>query len=383
MLSRPLLVNHADCTFVSPTLALESDPGCPDMPSPFRHINLHCKLCLGLAAELKSVSNKVIRTEVVLRLKDLMEQWLRDLPPEYALKDPDTRWDKEYDWVVFQRRYLHLVGYMCLFDPLKPYVTRNSAKPMADVERNLRAAGVQAALGLMDVSWIFFENMVSAGAKFHYAVFCIFDTTTVLCSAFVHDEARNLPQRETVLEAIKKGLNMLEELNNVSKTTAKLCRILKNLVVNLPLSAKEKGLVCAPKRIKASSSSPASDRSKGITPPSNGLGGTPFILGTDRTGSAPAVLLPRVTQLRLPRLQQSSGTITNHQHRKTVGPVISMSHHQMESRLFHQMGSQRYRPMEFRLCLQTGCLIWPSLRHRTWALSASHTGSILQMLRST
>ncbi|KAK0657609.1 hypothetical protein B0T16DRAFT_294301, partial [Cercophora newfieldiana] len=250
MLSRPMLINRADCTFEMPTLALEINPGQPYQPSPFRHMKLHCQMCIDVADGMASVPSDKAATDLAPTLRAAVDRWLDNLPAEYAVKNPDTRWDDEHDWVVFQRRYLHLVGYMFLFSPLKPYVTRSSAEPMTEQETELRAAGVQAALALMDVSWSFFENLASAGAKFHYAVFCIFDTTTVLCSGFIHDEARTLPQRETVLEAIKKGLNMLEELRSVSKTTSDLCRILQSLLVNLPLSPKEKALIGVTKRKK-------------------------------------------------------------------------------------------------------------------------------------
>ncbi|KAK0632174.1 fungal-specific transcription factor domain-containing protein, partial [Immersiella caudata] len=260
MLSRPMLINRADCTFEMPTLALEVNPGQPYQPSPFRHMKLHCQMCIDMAEEMASVPSDKAATDLAPRLRGVVDRWFANLPAEYAVKDPDTRWDAEYDWVVFQRRYLHLVGYMFLSGPLKPYVTRSSAKPMTEEETQLRAAGVQAALALMDVSWSFFENLASFGAKFHYAVFCIFDTTTVLCSAFVHDEARTLPQRETALAAIKRGLGMLEELRSVSKTTSDLCRILKSLLMNLPLSPKEKALIGISKRTKSRHKpSPASD----------------------------------------------------------------------------------------------------------------------------
>ncbi|KAK0747779.1 fungal-specific transcription factor domain-containing protein [Apiosordaria backusii] len=265
MLSRPLLVNHADCTFVMPTLALEIDPERPNQPSPFRHMNLHCQLCLSMAAEFAPrADGNVDAADQARRLRDVVYKWFEDLPQEYSRENPDTQWDKEFDWVVFQRRYLHLIGYMSLFSPLKPFVTRNSGKPLTELEVSLRASGVQAGLDLMDVSWSFFENMVSAGAKFHYAIFCIFDATTIMCSAFVHDEARTLPQRETVLEAINKGLQMLEETYTESKTTAALYRILKGLLINLPLSAQEKGVIGASKRGRSSkpkqtASSPAEE----------------------------------------------------------------------------------------------------------------------------
>lgn len=260
MLSRPLLVNHADCTFVMPTLALEIDPERLNQPSPFRHMNLHCQLCLAMAAEFAPrADGKVDEADQARRLRDVVYKWYEDLPKEYSRTNPDTQWDEEFDWVVFQRRYLHLIGYMSLFSPLKAFVTRNSGKPLTKLESELRAAGVQAGLDLMDVSWSFFENMVSAGAKFHYAIFCIFDATTVMCSAFVHDEARTLPQRETVLEAINKGLHMLEESYAESKTTAALYRILKGLIINLPLSPQEKGVIGAPKRSKRTNANQTGD----------------------------------------------------------------------------------------------------------------------------
>lgn len=250
MLKRPALIDRAECSVEMPTMALEIDPGQSYQPSPFRHMKLHCKMCIDLATEITAVPADKMATDLAPRLRAVVESWFQALPAEYAIKNPETRWDDEYDWVVFQRRYLHLVGYMSLFGPLKPYLTRNSAEPMSESESELREAGVGAALALMDVSWSFFENLVSVGASFHYAVFCIFDTATALCSAFVHDEARNLPQREMVLEAIKKGMRMLEKLHAVSKTTSDLCRILNGLLRDLPLSAKELNLIGVTKRVK-------------------------------------------------------------------------------------------------------------------------------------
>jgi hypothetical protein len=251
MLSRPFLINHTDCTIVMPTLALERNPERPDQPLPFRHMNLYCQLCLDMVAQLGRLSGSGIdKAEVARKLQDVVEKWFENLPAEYAVQAPDTRWDGEYDWVLFQRRYLHLKGYMSLFSQLRPSVTQSSAKPMTSLESALRAAGVQAALGLMDVSWSLFENLFSVGAKFHYAVFCIFDSATVMCSALLHDEARNLPQRDAILESIKKGLCMLGELYAESKTAAALYRILRGLLAELPLSSEEQGVIGAPKRTK-------------------------------------------------------------------------------------------------------------------------------------
>jgi hypothetical protein len=257
MLSRPLLVNHADCTVVMPTLTLENNR--PDQPSPFRHMNLHCQLCLDMAAELGAVSDsEADKAQVAKRMQNAVVKWFEKLPAEYAVKAPETRWDRDFDWVVFQRRYLHLIGYMGLFSQLRPFVTRSSAKPMSELESSLRAAGVDSALGLIDVSWRLFESLVSVGAKFHYAIFCIFDAATVMCSAFLQDEARNLPQRENILEAIKKCMGMLAEVAPQSKTTAALYRILRGLLTKLPLNAREQGVIGTTKRVRHERRTPPS-----------------------------------------------------------------------------------------------------------------------------
>ncbi|KAL2130429.1 hypothetical protein VTI74DRAFT_6401 [Chaetomium olivicolor] len=268
MLSRPLLINHADCTVEMPTLTLENNPERPGLPSPFRHMVLHCQLCMDLAAQLGGPSDSdADKAEIARRMRGTVEEWFANLPAEYALEGPDTRFDAELNWVVFQRRYLHLIGYMSLFAQLRPFLTKSSAKPMSNLEATLRAAGVDAALGLMEVSWSFFENLASVGAKFHYAIFCIFDSATVMCSAFVQDTARSLPQRERVLEAINKGVTMLGEVYRESKTTAALYRILKGLLAKLPLDHREQEVIGATKRVKNQRTPPPTDTVSGTTRP--------------------------------------------------------------------------------------------------------------------
>ena len=264
MLSRPLIINHADCTFEMPTLALEIDPERPNQPSPFRHMVIHSQLCLDMTAQMSLRSDgETGKIAEAKRLRDAILNFFKNLPAEYARAQPNTQWDAEFDWVVFQRRYLHLIGYMALFSILKPFVTRDSGEVMTEDEISLRESGVQAALDLMDISWGFFENLVTAGAKFHYAIFCIFDTATAMCSAFVYDKSRNLPQRETVLEAIQKGVKMLEEARAESKTTSDLHRILKRLLADLPLSTKEKGVLGSAKRSRATD--PAAPARPGVS----------------------------------------------------------------------------------------------------------------------
>jgi hypothetical protein len=269
MLSRPFLIDRTHSTVVMPTLTLENNRERPDQPSQFRHMNLHCQLCIDVAAEFVKPSDpETGQAGTTKRIQVAIENWFDKLPVEYAAKSPDTRWDREFEWVVFQRRYLHLIGYMGLFSQLKPFLTRNSAEPMTELELSLREAGVDAALDLMGVSWRLFENLASAGAKFHYAIFCIFDAATVMCSAISQDEARNLPRRETILEAVKKCLGMLAEAAVQSKTTAALHHLLKGLLTKLPLSAREQGVIGSTKRVKNERPTPPSDRALAMKSPS-------------------------------------------------------------------------------------------------------------------
>ena len=233
LLFRPKFMNAADNGLVLPTLSLERNPSQPGFPSPFSHISLQCQLCLDLTAAMDGVKNEIIPLRVVVKLRDTVGKWLRDLPPVYALMDPVTKWDAANSWIVFQRRYLHMFGYMSVFHPLKPYLTMDSSQPIDGDEMKLREAGVAAALKLMVVAEKFYQHLYPTAPRFHYAVFCIFDTATVLYSAFIHDKARNLPQRDRLLQLVKKSLEMLEELNTLSGTTTILSKTLRSWIGNL------------------------------------------------------------------------------------------------------------------------------------------------------
>ena len=160
-LSLPLIVNHADGTVKTPTrsFGLES----PDKPSVFRHLDLHCQLCIGMAkvaAQLGGPSDAALaKAEVASQMRDVVDQWLATLPTEYAQNNPDTRWDIEHDYVVTQRRYLHLIGHMELFN--------NTATRCANQE----------------------------------------------------DESHSLPQRVSVQEVLKGGLSLLGQVRSAKTTT--------------------------------------------------------------------------------------------------------------------------------------------------------------------
>ncbi|KAK4105639.1 hypothetical protein N658DRAFT_556074 [Parathielavia hyrcaniae] len=259
-LSRPRLINHADCTVVMPSLMLERNPLRPDQPWQFRHMQLHCQLCIDMAAQLgASTDSDADKTEMPDRLRGVVEAWFESLPAEYAVDAPDTRWDVELKWVVFQRHYLHVIGYMSLFSPLRPFIMQSSAEPMSDSELRLREVGVDAALGTIHASLTLFENLASVGHKSPCAILCLFDAATVVCTGILQDEARTLPKREAVLEAMYRGRGMLAIAASENKATATLYRLLKRSLGELPLSPREKAVIGASKRAKDERTTPPSD----------------------------------------------------------------------------------------------------------------------------
>jgi hypothetical protein len=77
MLSRPMLINRADCTFEMPTLALETNPGQPYQPSPLRHMKLHCQMCINMAEEIASVPSEKAGKELA---RGCGEWWIGGSP---------------------------------------------------------------------------------------------------------------------------------------------------------------------------------------------------------------------------------------------------------------------------------------------------------------
>ena len=190
-LSRPLIINHADGKVEMPKLVSENNTG----PVLFRHIELYYRLCVGMANAATHLGGPAgSDAEKANRMQDVVERWFANLPAEYALKNPDTCWDDEYEWVVFQRRYLHFIGHMSLFNQLEPFIAQSSANPMSNLESTLRTAALQAKAHIDP--WMLFEN-----------------PATLMRFTNEEDEARNPPQRVTVLDAIKEGLSILQRVN--------------------------------------------------------------------------------------------------------------------------------------------------------------------------
>ena len=94
--------------------------------------------------------------------------------------------------------------------------------------------GINLALDVLDVARRLFDHEFPINAKFHMVVFSIFDTSTILCSAIIHDTQHRLPRRNEVVDAIASSLDRLHQLSLSTKLGASSYAFLYKLVQSHP-----------------------------------------------------------------------------------------------------------------------------------------------------
>ncbi|OCL03858.1 hypothetical protein AOQ84DRAFT_442453 [Glonium stellatum] len=266
LLSRPLIIDHSSCSFQLPNLRLDDSNLHPGLPSPFTHMALQGQLARILSNEFRE-SDSNLPPEQVANIQKKVQDWIASLPPIYSIMKPDTSWDDEHQYVVLQRYQIHAVAYMIKLHPLKPYLTKRADLNVPGIPENFRVAGIDCCLKLLSVSRQLFDLEFPLNAKFHMAVFCIFDTAAILCSAIIHDSRGCLPQRSDVLKAIIVALDILQQLSHTTKTGEMSYSFLSKLVTALPLSQEERSLSDSkpPKRAKTNIPSLDSELISGLS----------------------------------------------------------------------------------------------------------------------
>jgi hypothetical protein len=168
-----------------------------------------------------------------------VDAWMQDFPAFYALTDPETKFDTRHQYIVLQRRNLHAIGYAAMLTPLKAFLT-SSTPPQTGLERSLRDLAIDTALRLLDAGRAMFDFVFPIRAKYHFVVFCIFDTTAVLCAAILHDSSHTLPRRGEIVAAIAGALALMEQLSRITKTGAMSFSIARKLIAHLPMTPQER-----------------------------------------------------------------------------------------------------------------------------------------------
>ncbi|PHH71571.1 hypothetical protein CDD80_5134 [Ophiocordyceps camponoti-rufipedis] len=212
LLSRPMIIDRTDCEVGLPSLKLEGYS-----PSPLLHMKLQSELIAELAHNFKLPKN-VVSPAQVFKYQAMIESWMARFPNTYAFEDADESSDLQRPWIVLHRHYLRTMSYSMILDPIRAYLARPITAASHPDELRIRSDGIDYSLRLMDALYGFFGHVYPRDAKFHFVLFCIFDTAAVLCSAFMHDGDGSIPRRQDIIRAIDGAVDMLRRLANVTKT---------------------------------------------------------------------------------------------------------------------------------------------------------------------
>lgn len=213
-LGRPNLIDQKNLNFKLPNLRLDQSSSEPNLLSPFAHMALQASLGRRLNTIMGDAQSvDALSADEILTIEAELDKFIEELPPIFRLKDPDTSLDIEHPYFVFQRHQLHTVVYVTKLDFLKPFLTRARDDKKTEKDDEFRRMGIDLALDVLKVARRLFDHEFPINAKFHMVVFSIFDTSTILCSAIIHDHERRLPRRDEVSNAIENSLDMLHQLS--------------------------------------------------------------------------------------------------------------------------------------------------------------------------
>lgn len=214
-----------------PTLTLEDFS-----PSPLMHMKLQSELIHQLADRFGAPKN-INSTKHVKEYKKIIDDWMGRFPPAYALGDPDCSGDEERPWIRFHRHYIQTMGYMMLLNPIRSFMAVTITHDSPPDGLAIRAIGVDYALRAMDVlrDWVDFVSY--RDGRFHFIIFSLFDTSAVLSTALIKDEAGTIPCRIEIYNMIDSAVVMLKELMSLSPTAKMSYDILYRIVRKVPRPA--------------------------------------------------------------------------------------------------------------------------------------------------
>ncbi|KAI8934103.1 hypothetical protein NX059_008865 [Plenodomus lindquistii] len=238
-LGRPNLIDQRDPNFTFPNLRLDQSTTDPRLLSPFTHMVLQAELSRRVTAAVGGVAiNTTFSVKQVLDVKRVCETFIDELPPIFRYYDPDLSLDEQHPYFVSQRNCIHCFAFLTMLHVFKPYLTRQRRDRITEKDDELRRMGVEIAHQLFRVARSLFDHDSPINA-IHVAVFAIFDTATLLCSAVIHDHERMLHRREEVMDLIDHSLGMLRQLSFATKLGATSYNFLAKLVQATPALSRD------------------------------------------------------------------------------------------------------------------------------------------------
>lgn len=223
MLSRPITIDRSKCVVGLPSSDLEG--GCL---SPILHISLQRNLITTLFERFGD--SKITTPVSALERLQVMENWILSFPPHLRLEEANTGNDELFPWVPLQRHYMHVVAYAGLVDLAKPFLAQPPQPPEPLPKLQIKHAGVDASLQLMECLKDFFNRVYPDDLRHHSLLFAMFDTATLLFSALVHDTHCHLPRRNDMREAVSLALSMLHKMASTTESAMAAHNILACLL---------------------------------------------------------------------------------------------------------------------------------------------------------
>lgn len=225
---------------------------------------------------IRQISQKFGHTKNVVAHADVqeyqrtVETWVTTFPPPLSVHNPDTSLDGSCPWIILHRHLIRTVAFTMLLQPIRGFLTRPFAIRSLEAELQIRSDGINYCLELMISLRGLFNHVYPRDANYHFVLFCIFDISTVLCSAILHDEQHTLPRRDDVYKAIDEAHTMLQSLRMVTKSAKASYGILTRIVQRLPRTIRTYNItgkspkVLAPQVLEAAAS-PQTTPPSGVT----------------------------------------------------------------------------------------------------------------------
>ncbi|KAM0353628.1 hypothetical protein ACHAPU_001641 [Fusarium lateritium] len=230
-MGRPMIIDRTDCDTGLPSLGFEGY-----QCSPLTHIKMQSGLIRQIFTRF-GPAKKVVAHADVQEYQRVVEAWINTFPPPFNVYNPDRSLDASCPWVTLHRHFMRIEAFSMLLQPIRNFLTRPVAIRSLEAELKIRGDGIDYCLELMVSLRGFFDYAYPRDAKFHFVLFCIFDISTVLCSAVLHDEHHMLPRQDEVYKTIDEAHGMLQSLRTVTKSAKASYGILTRIVQRLPRMA--------------------------------------------------------------------------------------------------------------------------------------------------
>ncbi|KAI7548790.1 hypothetical protein KC331_g4196 [Hortaea werneckii] len=227
-LSRPMLTEGQMNTPSPNPLVDECGSG---QPSPVLNLGEQFKLVRLLSTRFGQLTG-ITDDDRALEVVDAIDKWVRQLPKELHLSSGSYNRDESPYWLICQRLSLHCFAYMARLTPLKRILTaKSNAATHRQVKRmDLQRLAVQLCIECMDMGIALHRAMHPLRANFHFVIFVLFDTATVICSALMHDPDHELPERPRLLQKMQEALGALETLMQHARSAKRGAEVLRWLM---------------------------------------------------------------------------------------------------------------------------------------------------------